>query len=110
MTYVAYSALSLYVLWIFYLAVMNLSRAKQAGTLTKTALVLGLPIFLIGYGIDILVNIFVMTPLFIELPKEWTVTGRLKRHINGESKWREVIAAWFCSNLLNAFDPGGKHC
>lgn len=105
MTYVAYSALSLYVLCIFYLAVMNLSRAKQAGTLTKTALVLGLPIFLIGYGIDILVNIFVMTPLFIELPKEWTVTGRLKRHLYQSTGWREKIAAWFCSNLLNAFDP-----
>ena len=24
--------------------------------------------------------------------------------------WRETLAAWFCFNLLNAFDPSGKNC
>ena len=69
---ILYAIGSIYALWLMYLAVMNLSRAKEAGKLTKTALVLGMPIFLTG--------------------------------------WREVVAAWFCFNLLNAFDPGGKHC
>lgn len=104
--------LSLYVLWVFYLAVMNLKRARDAGTLTRNALYLGYPVLLIGYGIDVLVNLTVCTILFLEIPKEWTVTGRLKRHLyhSEPGSWREVIAAWFCANLLNSFDPDGRHC
>lgn len=101
---------SIYLLWFFYLAVMNLARARDNGTLTRTALYLGSPIFIIGYALDVLVNIFIMTILFLELPKEWTVTGRVKRHIYHGSGWRESLASWFCYNLLNAFDPDGKHC
>jgi hypothetical protein len=107
-----YSFLSVYVLWIFYLAVMNLSRAKENGTITKAALYLGYPVLLIGYLLDILVNFFILTIVFLEIPTGWTVTGRLKDHIyNGTpGSWREKLASWFCANLLNAFDPDGKHC
>lgn len=102
---------SIYVLWLFYLAVMNLAKAKESGTLSKTALYLGFPIFIVGYALDIFVNVFVMSFLFLEVPKEWTVTGRLKRHIYfSPGGWREALASWFCHNLLNSFDPNGRHC
>lgn len=107
---IIYAIGSIYALWLFYLAVMNLSRAKEAGKLTKTALVLVMPIFLTGYALDIFVNLFVITFLFLEFPKEWTITGRVKRHLYGSAGWREIVAAWLCFNLLNAFDPDGKHC
>lgn len=107
---VLYLISAVYLLWFFYLAVMNLARARDNGTLTKPALILGTPLFIIGYALDIAVNILVMTILFLELPKEWTVTGRVKRHIYHGSGWREKVAGWFCHNLLNAFDPDGKHC
>lgn len=100
---------SIYVLWIFYLAVMNLKRAKDAGTMTKTALILGYPIAIVGYLFDILVNIFVITLVFIELPHEWTVTARLSR-LKNTSGWRASMANWFCKNLLDQFDPSGCHC
>lgn len=102
--------ISVYLLWFFYLAVMNLARAKENGTLTTVALYLGYPIFLVGYLLDIFVQVTVMSLLFLELPKEWTVTGRLKRHLYGSLGWREKIAAWFCHHLLNTFDPNGRHC
>ena len=35
---------STYALWIFYLAVMNLKRAKDSDLLTKTAMALGYPV------------------------------------------------------------------
>ena len=35
---------ALYVMWVVYLAVMNLSRAKRNGTLSKTAHALGTPL------------------------------------------------------------------
>jgi len=44
MMYFEYGFGSMYVLWVFYLAVMNLKRARDAGTLTKPALVLGMPV------------------------------------------------------------------
>lgn len=108
--YVGCSVLGFWVLWIFYLAVMNLKRAQDAGTMTKTAYVLGYPVLFIGLAIDILVNVFVVTFLLLELPRETLVTSRLARHIKGEDSWRKSVAKFICSNLLDSFDPSGKHC
>ncbi|HRC95271.1 MAG TPA: hypothetical protein PK317_00580 [Coprothermobacter proteolyticus] len=108
--FVLYSFLSLYLLWVFYLAVMNLKRGKEAGTLTTPGLFLGYPVLLVGYAIDIFVQVVVGTVFFLDLPRETTLTGRLKRYINGPSGWREKVAAWMCQHLLNQFDPDGKHC
>lgn len=107
-----YAFLSLYVLWIFFLAVMNLSRCRENGTLTKAALYLGYPVLLIGYALDVIVNLTILTVLFLEFPKGWTVTGRLKDHIYRDEPggWREKLAGWLCANLLNSFDPDGRHC
>jgi hypothetical protein len=100
----------LYALWLFYLAVMNLIRARDAGTLSRPAYIFGLPILLIGITIDFLTNIILATILFLELPKELLVTARLSRHIKDGSGWRKNLAQWFCTNLLDAFDPSGCHC
>jgi len=105
-----YSFLALYVLWIFYLAVMNLKRARDGKAITKTALCFGYPVLIVGYALDILVNLSLMSVMFLELPHETTMTSRVKRHLYHSTGWRETLAAWFCFNLLNAFDPSGKHC
>lgn len=107
--YALFSILSIYILWLFYLAVMNLKRAKDNGTISKTALYLGYPILFIGLLIDLVINVLVMTILFISLPQELSVTTRLSRHLQ-EGGWRGNLAFWFCSNLLDTFDPSGKHC
>jgi len=110
--YIGYSFAALYALWIFFVAVMGLSRCKEAGTLSKPALFFGIPVLVVGYALDIFVNLTVCTVLFLEIPTGWTVTGRLKDHIyrGVPGSWRERMAAWFCANLLNSFDPDGKHC
>lgn len=97
-----------YITWIFYLAVMSLSRAKQAGTLSKTALVFGTPILILGYFLDFLLNVFVMTPILLELPREWNVTTRLKRHHRESTGWRLSIVKWF-EQMLDPYDPSGDH-
>lgn len=101
---------AMYVLWVFYLAVMNLQRARDSGALTGAAYALGLPILYIGLAIDCFVNITVLTILFLEIPEEALVTARLSRHINDSSGYRLALASWFCTNLLDAFDPSGCHC
>ena len=97
-----------YVLWLLYLAVMNLRRAKKAGTLTRTAYVMGLPMLGVGLALDFLVNAIPMTIILLETPREWTVSARLKRHNQESSGWRKSVAAWF-EPLLDPFDHTGDH-
>jgi hypothetical protein len=107
-TYAAYAAAALYALWLFYLAVMALKRARDAGQLTKVAYAFGAPILLFGWALDVAVNWIVMTVLLLELPQETTVTARLKRH-KLDNGFRGRIARWFARHLLDAFDPSGRH-
>ena len=109
LTYLLFSFLSIYSLWLFFLAVMNLKRAKDAGSISKIALYLGYPILFVGYFIDFVTNVFVLTIFLFDLPKELTVTARLKRYKAEGSGWRYNFSAWFATNLLDTFDPSGKH-
>ena len=99
---------STYALWIFFLAVMSLKRAKDAKQLTTTAKVLGYPVLIVGYILDCFVNFTVMTVLLLEIPQETTVTSRLKRHNQKTSGWRKAVAAW-AEPLLDPYDPSGDH-
>lgn len=100
--------LSFYALWLFYLAVMNLQRARDAGTLTRTAYLMGLPILYVGLLLDSLINQIWMSVILLELPREWLVSARLQRHFHGTG-WRQAVAVWFAVNLLDVFDPSGRH-
>ena len=97
-----------YVLWILYLAVMNLKRVRDAGKLSKLALALGTPVLFVGYILDAVLNIVVMTVILLELPQELTVSERLKRHNKDTGGWRKAVALWF-EPLLDPFDPSGDH-
>jgi hypothetical protein len=50
----------------------------------------------------------VFTVLFCELPKELTVTERLKRHVTQQT-FRGKLARWIAGTLLNSFDHTGNH-
>jgi hypothetical protein len=97
-----------YALWVFYLAVMNLKRVRDAGKLGTVAKVFGYPVLLVGYALDVLINVTLMTVLFLEIPRETTVTARLKRHNRTGSGWRQRLAAWF-EPLIDPYDPSGDH-
>lgn len=108
LSYLFYSFVGLYLLWIFYLAVMTLKRARDANLLTKTAKAFGIPVLVVGLLLDFLANVFVMTVMLLELPKETTVTARLKRHNKESTGWRLSIVKW-AEPLLDPFDPSGDH-
>lgn len=99
----------LYGVWLFYLVVMTLKRAKEAGTLSLPALIMGMPLVWIGVALDAITNITVCTVIFLELPQETLITSRLQRLILEEG-WRSNLAGFICADLLNAFDPSGNHC
>lgn len=104
---------SMYALWLFFLAIMNLKRAKLAGTLSKTAAFFGYPLLFIGYVLDAFVNMTFMSIILLELPHwnegEVLVTDRLKRiRRTAPIGWRRNVADWFVP-LLNPYDPTGPH-
>lgn len=103
------AVLVLYALWVFYLAVMNLKRARDADKLGRVAYILAMPVLGIGLLLDLVANVAVMTIVLLEPPRELTVTARLQRHKRESTGWRLRVAQWFASELLDAFDPSGVH-
>jgi hypothetical protein len=101
---------SIWWLWVFYLAVMRLQQVRDAGKMTAIGRAVGMTVLYPGYALDIFVNIVPLTVILMEPPKwgEWTVTARLKRHIQGEG-WRKRLAQWMGDHFLDAYDPSGKH-
>lgn len=106
--YILSGVLSFYLLWIFYLAVMNLKRVRDLGKLTKVTTFLGFPILILGYLIDFICNVFFLTIILLELPQETTVTARLKRHNKTSTGWRLAVVKWF-EPIVDPFDPSGDH-
>lgn len=95
-----------FVTWIFYLAVMDLKKAREAGRITKIAGMFAYVVLGIGYVFDFLFNVL-SSFIFLELPHELLFTARVSRHIK-ETGWRANLARWFCENFLDPFDAG--HC
>ena len=110
LTLLLYTVLFLWMFWYAYIVVMGLFRAHLLGRLKGFVFVLALPAIVIGYLMDVLANLLVATVIFLELPREWLVTDRLKRHIDGYPGWRQTLATWVCDHLLDVFDPSGNHC
>lgn len=104
-----YIYLALLGFYALYLAIMALYRGHIDGTLPNSAKVLGYPILFIGLVVDVVMNITVFSVIFADIPRDWLVTSRLKRHIH-ENGYRGWMAKFICRNLLSPFDPTGDHC
>ncbi len=99
----------LWLFWAVYVLVMGIYRAHLAGRLRGLARVLGLPLVVFGYLMDVFANLTVATLVFLEPPREALVTTRLIR-LQRTWGWRGRLANWVCNNLLDPFDPTGNHC
>lgn len=106
--YVGLALAITYGLFVFYAAVMNIKRVRDAGNLTKLGLAFGYPTLVIGLVLDLLVNVFVMTIILLEVPQELTVTSRLKRHNRESTGWRLAVVKFF-EPVLDPLDPSGDH-
>lgn len=110
MIFVVAALLFLWAFWYCYILVMGLYRAHLAGRLNRFTYALALPALLVGYAMDVLANLTIASVVFLEPPREWLVTNRLKRHIERGTGWRAAKANWICTHLLDFFDPSGDHC
>jgi hypothetical protein len=107
-TYILIALGATYALWVFYIAVMGLKRVRDTIGLSPWALRFGYPILIVGYVLDVFVNWFVFTIVMLEIPKELTVSSRLKRHNQESTGWRLKIVK-FIEPLLDPFDLSGDH-
>lgn len=107
-TYLLIAFGATYALWVFYIAVMGLKRVRDTVGLSPWTLRFGYPVLIVGYVLDVLVNWFVFTVVMLEIPKELTVSSRLKRHNQESTGWRLKIVK-FIEPLLDPFDPSGDH-
>jgi hypothetical protein len=106
--YTLWSIAITYLLYVFYSAVMNIKRVRDMGKLTTFGKVLGYPTLAIGLVLDLVVNTLVMTFILLELPRELTVTSRLKRHNRESTGWRLAVVKFF-EPVLDPLDPSGDH-
>lgn len=108
LNYVGLSLGITYALYVWYAAVMNIKRVRDMGKLTTMGKVLAYPTLVIGFILDLLVNWFVMTVILVEIPRELTVTSRLKRHHKESTGYRLAVVKFF-EPVLDPLDPSGDH-
>ena len=100
----------LWAFWGMYALVMGIYRAHLSHRLKGLVLVLSLPFVAVGYLMDVFANLTIASLVFLEPPREWLVTDRLKRHMHKSKGWRFLLAKYICDHLLDVFDPSGDHC
>lgn len=96
-----------FMLFSDYAAVMNFKRVRNTVGLSKLQSVCGSYILIRGYLLDCFVNMVHMTIWLRELPRELTVTHRLRRHIKGNTKHAAKCLRF--RQELDPLDPAGIH-
>ena len=103
------AVLALWLLWVFFLAVMQLRDARDRGVLTPWGLRLGYTVLIPGLVLDFIVQVTIAIPLFLGLPRELTVSARVNRLVKSGTGWPRRCALWFRTHLLAPFDKTGGH-
>lgn len=98
---------ALYALWLLFILAMTFKRAwPQMAWIARTH---AAPVIVIGFVLDVALNVLA-TFVFIDPPRELTLSHRLKRYHQGRRGWRWRIAEWICERWLDQFDQDGDHC
>jgi hypothetical protein len=98
----------LYLFFIMYVASMAMIRAHAEKKLNGLLWGLCLPFVAVSILLDFINNVIVFTLLFAELPREWLVTERLKRHAK-QHTIRGKLARYIGNVILDPFDHTGAH-
>jgi hypothetical protein len=97
-------------MFLYYIAGMHLQKMKYEGKLTGPQKAIGYGLLCEGLVLDFLLQVTVASVLFLELPREYTVSGRLWRLSNQpEQTWRVKLALWIRTKLLDSADRRGYH-
>lgn len=129
MTAVLYILFVCWVFWHGYIHAMGLYRARLQGRLVGLPLIMSLPVIVVTFALDVLLQFTVAAVVFWQFPigvgfekrkykgvtvpwpvGDWFVTDRLRRYISQGNGWRHKIASVICKYLADPFDPTGAHC
>jgi len=110
MIYALTPIIYLWFFWGMYVLVMGLYRAHLDKRLTKFTYCLAAPWLAVGVLVDVIANIVIAPFVFLDIPREWLVTTRLKRYIKQGTGYRATLANAICDHLLDVFDPKNNHC
>jgi hypothetical protein len=95
--------------WVAYLAIVAVLPAYRAGRLSRITVLLASPLGATGVVLDVLLNVFFGSIIFLERPHEWFLTRRCDRLMLHGNIRQANWATWICKNLLDPFQIGG-HC
>ena len=94
--------------WIYYIAFMSVKKNISWIKEHKFDYYSMMPEFILGYAMDILLQMTFGTIAFWEIPKEMTLSGRVVRHQKESKGWRLQRANYLCHRYLKPFDE--THC
>ena len=101
---------TLWALWVLYIAMMNIKRVELTRELPWQAQILVYPTIAVFEVVEFVANVFVLTVVFLDWPRELHVSDRLRRYYQRPARygWRLYIVL-FIKPMLDPFDPAGPH-
>lgn len=113
MIYTLYAVLAgvpaIILLEFLYIIVMGFDGANKQGKLAPWFVTFGKVFAAVSLVWDVICNVLWTSIIFLELPREATISQRLRRLVKGSPGWRKDLALWFSINLLNPFSYGKPH-
>jgi hypothetical protein len=102
--------ITLWALWVLYIAMMNVKRVTASKPLMWQAKILVYPTMAVFEVIEFVANVVVLTVLFFDWPREIRVSDRLRRYWRRPARygWRLHVVK-FIKPMLDPFDPAGPH-
>lgn len=97
-----------WLMWLIFVCMMRLQEVRDAGKLTLAQKILGYPVLVFGLALDFVLNVTIGSLVFLEVPREMTLSARLWRLSNGDG-WRQKPALVIRVGLLDSIDPEGVH-
>lgn len=92
--------------WVHFLAIFHLKKVEQAQGLRPISRFIGYWVVLPrGLWRDWLLNMVASIP-FLDPPREWLLTGRLQRYVDGPDGWRRRAALSLDADKLEPYDHG----
>lgn len=101
------SLVTFYFLWVHFLAVMNLKVHEKF--IRPVPLRAAKLVLFNGLLLDLFWQVVPASIIFLELPKELTVSGRVMRLCASGHGYRYNLAVWLKDNWLALFDTSGEH-
>lgn len=106
MIYFLFALIFVVTTWCYYVTVVMVYRGWK--TFRWPARVMAVLAAIPGIPMDVALNV-VASILLLDIPLEVTLSQKLSR-LNDTGGWRGDVARWVCAELLDPFDPRGRHC